>query len=182
MVVDHGEKLLVVFGIDFRKLLGKGLPGRSELGRVARIRDADCGRRQLVCPDGKEFRLGARNACEPEADATGVDEKVELASAEGCHPLGPGDVNRGAGGIDGAGWQGRRRQSEAAAAGTAEGFLNVPGGGIVGDEVGLKDHLELGEGGGGERVYEGSCEEGNGMSDGLREVCGGGGHCARFVK
>lgn len=146
------------------------------MSRIARIRDTDCGGGQFTSPDCNEFGLEAGRRCESEADTTGVDYEVKLASSKSPHPLVPLNVDGDTGGIDGSGWRGRRRQSEATAAGTMERLLNVPGRSVIRNEVSLKDHLELSEGGRGEGVHKRTSEEGDGMGDGLRKVCGGGGH------
>jgi len=176
MIGDHGKELLVFLCISLRKLLRKGLLGKSTLSRVARIRNTDCGGGQLTSPDCNEFGLGARRRCKSEADTTGIDNEVKLASTKSIHPLVPLNVDGDTGGVDGSGWCCRRRQSEATTTGTMERLLNVPGRSIIRNEVSLKNHLKLSEGGRGERVHKRTSEEGNGISDSLRKVCGGRGH------
>jgi hypothetical protein len=176
MVGNHGKELFVFLGINFGELLGQGFLWQRKLSRVAGIRSDKCGRRQLVCPNGYEFGLGARKTCESEGDTTGVDEEVELSATECGYPLGPGNVDRGTGSVDGTRRGSRGGQSKAAATGPTKGVVDIPGGGVVWDEIGLKDHLELREGDGRKGLEEGTGEERDGMSDGLREICRGRSH------
>jgi len=103
MIGDHGKELLVFLCISLRKLLRKGLLGKSTLSRVARIRNTDCGGGQLTSPDCNEFGLGARRRCKSEADTTGIDNEVKLASTKSIHPLVPLNVDGDTGGVDGRG-------------------------------------------------------------------------------
>jgi len=146
MIGDHGKELLVFLCISLQKLLREGLLGKSTFSRITRIGDTDFRGGQLTSPDCNEFGLGTRRRCKSEADTAGVDNEVKLVSTKSIHPLVPLNVDGHTGGVDGSGWRGRRRQSQATTTGTMKRLLNVPGRSIIWNEVCLQNHLKLSEG------------------------------------
>jgi hypothetical protein len=149
----------------------RGLVGGDAVNHREQLVDLALGRRRDVRggrPHGRRAPGGA------EEDVAGVDEEVELEGADGRRergePVVPLDARGGAGVVDRARGDARRKGERAAARAAARG----PRGGVEGGEVHVELVAELDEGTRGAEAREGRGKEGDGPVGGGGK---GGRHC-----
>jgi len=164
LIIEQGKDLVVFIALGLEHTLGESLSATELVGdrRLDGLGGAmvEMG---IVGPDILDLSIDA------DGDTAGIDEEIELGVAEEGDPVEPLDVGCCARSPDGTRRKTLGREGEAATSGALDGLTGVPGGGAVGDEVGLEDHLELDEGVGGIGGDEGRGEEGGSMGDGEDE-------------
>jgi hypothetical protein len=174
LVGKHGEDLLLLLLVLLKDLLGEGLAGRTdgELGAERRLgADGDLDGCSwfggFSRPDIDDLILASNG------DACWVDEEIEFAVTEESDPVEPLDVGGSTGGPDGPGGEASGRKGHAATARAPNGFCGDPGGGVVGDEVGLEHGLEFNESRGCVGASELGGEECDCMGDSESDRSGG---------